>query len=191
MKRSRAKTWAAGAITAALMALLVASAVRKPSGAGHRADSPSAAVGSLLDATSAGDVSRYLDAFSGPLRDRLGREVADRGRGPFAGDLRAASAARKGLVVFAPEAGGDPGEARVTVESVYPDRIERQTFTVNDAGAGWTITGLEVARGRRPREAFGSPAAFLGPEGPPVPAEALAGPPDGVGASGEEAGADQ
>ena len=91
----------------------------------------------------------YLAAFGPALRERLGREAEEKGREAFAGSLRAAARARKSHAVFAPEADG-PDAARVVVESVYPDRNERQTYRLERSEGGW--------RDRRRRDRPGPPA---------------------------------
>ena len=126
-----------------------------------------ARVKGLLQDAEAGDVSGYLNAFTGTLRERLGREVNERGRGAFADDLRGAAKARKSHAVFAAEADGRDA-ARVTVETVYPDRNERQTYRVERAEGGWFVAGLETVRSHQPVSRFGTPAHYIAPEGVPV-----------------------
>ena len=175
------KRLAAGLLTAALMALLIRSGLRSPeSGTGIAAEaSPAgdaplagaeARVRALLLDASAGDVAAYLDAFAPPLRDRLAREADEQGRAAFAGSLRSAASARKGHAVFAPEGDGPDG-ARVVVESVFPDRNERQTYRLDRSGGAWRVADVEDVRARRPVAKFGAPASFREPEGVPVPTE--------------------
>jgi hypothetical protein len=182
------KRWLAGAITVALMAALLWSARRQaPSsrnrGTGSEPPSRSSAVPSgtttdryegaadrvrsLLESGGKGDVDAYLAAFSSPARDRIARDVASRGRDTFASDLRKAAAARKSHAQFAPEpAGGDA--ALITVESVYDDHNERQTYRLERNTDDWLITDVETARVRVPKVKFGTPADFQEPEGVPV-----------------------
>jgi len=178
----------AGLLTVVAMGLLLWSGVRQPPAATPAlSPSPSrsgpvaedvlagpaeARVRALLDGAARGDVDGYLAAFGGPLRVRIEREVAGRGRDAFADDLRRAAAARKSHAVFAPEPDG-PAAARVVVETVYPDRNERQTYLVEDGEGGWLVTDVETARGRQPQAKFGSPANFQAPEGVPVQREGL------------------
>jgi hypothetical protein len=72
--------------------------------------------------------------------------------------------------VFAAEPDG-PDAARVTVEAVYPDRNERQTYRIERTDAGWLVAGVETVRGHQPKSKYGSPAVFVAPEGVPVPAQ--------------------
>jgi hypothetical protein len=174
MKRTLAAT-----LTVLLMGLLLWSGLHRPVGSTHKnlakidseapatVDPAEARIAALMESARLGDVAAYLDAFSGPLRERLAREASERG-GAFADDLRKASLARKSHAVFTPEPDG-PDAARVTVESVYPDRNERQTYRVErEASGGWRVTGVETVRSHQPKAKFGSPAAFVAPEGVPV-----------------------
>ncbi len=172
------RLWA-GVITIALMGLLLwtgagrvpstapdeSTPVATPSAAANPAEST---VHGLLESASAGDVSSYLDAFAGELKDRLSRQVAERGRAAFADDLRKAASARKSHAVFAAEADGLDA-AIVTVEAVFPDRNERQTYRVESTVSGWLVTRVETIKSHQPPSKFGTPAAYLAPEGPPVP----------------------
>ena len=175
---------AAAVLTAALMGLLLWSGLRRtdsnpagpvPPGASApelRADARTPAedcVRSLLASARDGDVSSYLAAFTGKTRGRLEREVNERGRDAFADDLRRASATRKSHAVFAAVPEG-PDAATVTLEAVYPDRNERQSFRVEKTDRGWLVAGVETVKSRQPGPRFGAPAAFLEPEGVPVPA---------------------
>lgn len=124
-------------------------------------------VRALLDCASKGDVAAYLGSFGGTLRERIERSVTERGREAFAAELRAASRARKSHAVFAAEPDGDSA-ARVTVETVYPDRNERRTYLVEKIADLWLVTEAETVQDRRPKAKFGSPASFEEPEGTPV-----------------------
>jgi hypothetical protein len=125
-------------------------------------------VQALMESAGRGDVTAYLDAFAGPLRQRLDREVSQRGRDLFADDLTRASKRRKSHAVFSAEPEG-PDSARVVVEAVYPDRNERQSYRVEQQpGGAWLVTSVETVRSHEPKSRYGAPAAFLAPEGVPV-----------------------
>jgi hypothetical protein len=164
----------AGVLTVALMGGLLWSGLRRPAGqAGQgasRANEPDpveARLNALLDDAWRGDVSSYLDCFSGPIRERLGREVNERGRETFAADLRRAARSRKSHAVFSVEPEGD-GAARITVETVYPDRNERQTYHLTRESGGWLVDDVETVRSQVPRARFGTVASYQEPEGVPV-----------------------
>src|SRR5690242_2208967 len=134
MRRLLAAILTAGVMAALLWAGLRQRAVppARQSASGDAADSdtpqsPEAAVRALLASAQRGDVASYRAAFSGSLRERIDRELNERGVDRFAGQLRRASAARKSHAIFAAEPDG-PDAVRITVENVYPDRNERQTY---------------------------------------------------------------
>ena len=134
-------------------------------------DGTTACIESLLSSARAGDVAKYLSAFTGPLRDRLAREADEIGRDAFAQRLRQASMCRKSHAIFAPEPLGTGLEgAWITAESAYTDRIERQRFRLERSSSGWLVTEIETAREHVPKARLGSLATYQEPEGPPVAA---------------------
>jgi hypothetical protein len=127
----------------------------------------------LLASAREGDASSYLNAFGGALRARLEREADENGRDAFAVGLRKAGLARKSHAIFTPEREGDRDDAaRITVESTFADRLERQTFHLARADRGWLVIEVETAREQVPPHAPGSPATFAEPEGIPVATDA-------------------
>jgi len=123
----------------------------------------------LLASARDGDTASYLGAFDGPLRARLEREADEHGRDAFALLLRRAGLARKSHAIFAPQPDGDrTGLARITVESTFADRLERQTFRLEHTNGGWLITEIETARQQVPQNAPGTLATYQEPEGNPV-----------------------
>jgi hypothetical protein len=127
------------------------------------------AVHELLRCGEGGDVAGYLAAFAEPLKTRLEREVDERGRSAFADDLKRAAGARKSHAVFAAEPDGD-AIARVAVETIYPDRNERQVYRVEKTASGWRIADVSTVRSHQPAAKFGTPASYIAPEGVPVQA---------------------
>jgi hypothetical protein len=132
-----------------------------------------ALVHSLLRSAREGDVAAYLATFDRPLRARIEREIDEQGRDTFAAALRQAARLRKSRAVFAPVPEGDDAVS-VVVETVYPDRNERQTYHLGQRPEGWLVTEVTTARGHEPTSKFGSPAGFQEPEGVPVPTNLFA-----------------
>jgi hypothetical protein len=123
----------------------------------------------LLESARKGDVFAYLNAFGGPLRERLLREADERGRDAFALRLRRAGVARKSHAIFAPRPAGDRAlAASITVESTFSDRLERQTFRLERADTGWLVTEVETASERASAKPIGALATYDEPEGAPV-----------------------
>jgi hypothetical protein len=122
----------------------------------------------LLASVRDGDVSTYFGCFGGTLRARLKREADELGGDIFAARLRSSGEARKSHAVFAPEPDMEHlDRVRITVESALANRLERQTFCLEQASGGWLITDVETAREHVPRYLLGSLAAFEQPEGIP------------------------
>ncbi len=170
---------AAGALTVLLMGILAWSGLRRPvtepvrsSGESPVSNPAEARIRSLLESAWEGNVTEYLAAFDGPMRQRLEREVGEKGREAFATSLRTAARSRKSHAVFAAEAEGEDS-ARVTVETVYPDRNERQTYRIDRRPEGWLVTDVETVQAHEPKAKYGTPANYQEPEGPPVPSGRL------------------
>ena len=174
---------AAGIMTIAIMALLIGNGLRRPAGTpesgpsptearGNPAEGAEARINALLESAWSGDVPAYLASFGGPIRQRLEREIGERGREPFGDDLRRAARSRKSHAVFAVEPEG-ADSARIVVEAVYPDRNERQTFRLDRGADGWLVTEVETIRSQVPKAKYGAPATYQEPEGVPVQAGGL------------------
>ncbi|SIO25877.1 hypothetical protein SAMN05444166_3295 [Singulisphaera sp. GP187] len=168
------KRFMAAILTVGLMGLLAWSGLQRPPAAQgpaeFAAESPNPAearVHALLASAGKGDVADYLESFDGSIKSRLEREVDERGRNAFAADLREAARTRKSHAVFAAEPDGDD-TARVVVETVYPDRNERQTYRIDRKPRGWLVTEVETIRGHQPKARFGDQADYQAPEGVPV-----------------------
>jgi hypothetical protein len=175
------KRFTAAVLTVALMGLLLWSGLRRGPSTTSSSTSTSvasssrtdeggpveAAIRALLESGRRGDVAAYLGAFTGALHNRLAREVDERGREAFADDLCRAARARKSHAVFAVEPEGSSW-ARVTVESVYADRNERQTYRMEQTEGVWRVSEVESVRSHQPRARFGAPAVYIAPEGVPV-----------------------
>jgi hypothetical protein len=172
-------------LTIAIVGLMVSSALRRtvaPSPADdsrvvnveaprdRETEGASDCIERLLASASDGDVTAYLSAFASPWKARLEREASEHGLADFGDRLKQAARARKSHAVFPPER-DLPGSTavRITVESTYADRLERQTYRLEHTSAGWRVTEVEMARDRVPAHLPGSLASFEEPEGVPVP----------------------
>jgi hypothetical protein len=174
----------AGVLTAALMGVLLYVGAKRPAGTSPLAarasssdNTPSPAesrIATLLESAGSGDVARYLDCFSGPLRERLEREVNERGRDAFAAELKRAARSRKSHAIFAVEPEGEAA-ARIVVETVYPDRNERQTYHLAEQAGSWLVSDVETIRSQVPKARYGTAATYQEPEGVPVQGLAVQG----------------
>jgi len=132
------------------------------SGASERIDD-------LIASAHKGDVAAYLGAFGGSLRARLEREAQELGSAAFSTRLRRAGQLFRSHAVFAAEPDGPgPDAARITVETAYRDRLERQTYRLERAAGIWLVTDIESAHELVPKNPLGSLATFQEPEGVPV-----------------------
>ena len=113
----------------------------------------------------------YLEAFGGSLRARLEHEAKELGWAAFSARLRRAGQVKTSHAIFAAEPDG-PGvdAARITVETAYRDRLERQTYRLERADGTWLVTEVETARDVVPKNPLGSLATYEEPEGVPVAA---------------------
>jgi hypothetical protein len=161
----------AGVLTVALMGLILAVGALRPSarpGKSRSSDGTAEVrLRQFIEDARAGDVDGYLDAYAEPLRSRIAREADEAGRSAFAEALKRASGSRKGYALYAAEPDG-PDAVQIAIESVYPDRNERQVYRLERGPDGWRIAAVEAVRGREPSARFGSPASYQEPEGVPV-----------------------
>ena len=174
----------AGLLTVVLMGVLLWSGRNRPAGqagpgpglssTNNAPDPAEVRLSTLLQSASAGDVAGYLDCFSPTLRQRLEREVNERGRDVFAAELKRAARSRKSHAIFAVEPDG-AAAARIIVETVYPDRNERQTYHLAEASRGWLVDEVETVRSQVPKARYGTPASYQEPEGVPVQGLAVQG----------------
>ncbi len=112
----------------------------------------------MFDAAKDGDVPTYLDCFTGSERERLERELADQPREAFARSLVEAVESLKGRAVFEGKTDGDSGSNRVfTVDRVYLNRTERQTYHLVRESSAWRIHTVETAAAFQPDKPYGTP----------------------------------
>jgi hypothetical protein len=174
----------AGVLTVALMGGLLFWGANRPVGTSpqgtgaspgsNQPDPAEARLSTLLECAWNGDVAGYLSCFTGPLRERLEREVNERGRDVFAADLKRAARARKSHAIFAVEPEGEAA-ARIVVETVYPDRNERQTYHLAGQAGAWLVSDVETIRSQVPKARYGTAATYQEPEGVPVQGLAVQG----------------
>src|SRR6516162_3596275 len=165
----------AGILTVAVMGLLLWTGRNRPAGpaggtgasggSGTSTPDPAEArLAALLESAWNGDVTGYLDSFAAPLRQRLEREVNERGRDVFAAEMKRAARSRKSHAIFAVEPEGTAA-ARIAVETVYPDRNERQTYHLAEESGAWLVNDVETIRSQVPKARYGTPATYQEPEG--------------------------
>jgi hypothetical protein len=115
----------------------------------------SAAVYATMNAARAGDVSRYLAGYTGPMRVALQRSLDDSGRAAFAGYLESLDAGVKGLAVSVEVGGGREGKARV--ERVYQERNEVQVVYLEKERGAWRIARTDGDQAVKAPIRYGTP----------------------------------
>jgi hypothetical protein len=119
--------------------------------------SPQDALYEMLDAAREGNVTVYLNAYTGALEASLRQSAAEQGAAAFARHLRETNGPIKGIAITEPEKLNDR-EVRARVESVYSDRNETQTFYLEKQADGrWKITRLDTAERIRTSVPYGTP----------------------------------
>ncbi len=120
------------------------------------ADTPEQCIQRMFEAAAAGDVTTYIDCFSGRERERLERGLADGRREALARSLIDAVATLRGRAVFADGPVGDD-RARYTVDRVYQSRTERQTYELVCESGTWRIESVRTTQAFQPDTAYGTP----------------------------------
>jgi hypothetical protein len=122
------------------------------------ADTPEACIDRMFAAAAGGDVAAYLHCFAGPERDRLERELAGQPREVFERSLREAVAPLKGRAVFRNDPADQAAEqASYTIDRIYENRTERQTFQLVCQSGVWRISSVQAADAFQPEKAYGTP----------------------------------
>ena len=146
------------------------------------ADTPEACIERMFAAAMRGDVTAYLDCFTGSERDRLERELSGQPPEVFARSLRDAVATLKGRAVFRNGPSAESGDsASYTIDRVYESRTERQLYQFTRQSGVWRIQSVATANPFQPDKAYGSPVYEEPPAKPDANAAAQpaqpAGPP--------------
>ena len=117
----------------------------KPGPVAHDPD-PQSTVYEMLNAAKAGDVERYLAAFSEPMAGSVKPMVSTQ-------SLREGHSAIKGVAIANTDT-----EGRLQVQFVYQDRTESQTFVLErDAARRWKIASMDGAREAKVLVPYGTP----------------------------------
>lgn len=169
----------AGIVTLALIAGVLLVGRGQRAATVPTAASPEECVEQMLAAADRGDIDAYLDHFTGRQRDEIARDLAQQTREGFARSLAEAQTAMKGRSVQlaatdAKAATGPPLDtAEVTVERVYANHNQRQTYLLRRTSAGWKIEALRGATNFQPPVPYGTPvwaeSAQPSTNVPPVP----------------------
>jgi hypothetical protein len=118
-------------------------------------DAISATIYATMNAARAGNVSRYLAGYTGPMRVALQRTVDDSGRAAFARYLQSSDAGVKGLAVRVESSG--EREAKAWVEYVYQERNDVQVVYLRKERGAWRIARTEGDQPVKAAIPYGTP----------------------------------
>ena len=118
-------------------------------------DAVSAGIYAPMNAARAGDVSRYLAGYTGPMQVALQRSLDDSGRAAFARYLISLDAGVKGLAVSVEVGGGR--EAKARVERVYQERNEVQVVYLEKETGAWRIARTDGDQAVKAAIRYGTP----------------------------------
>jgi len=118
---------------------------------------PQDAIYAMLDAARAGDVKKYLAAYTGAMETALRQSIAESSDTAFRKYLQDTNAALKGVAVMTPEAAAGDREVKVRVEYVYQDRNEAQTMNLEKTTGGWKIARVDSAERVKTLVPYGTP----------------------------------
>jgi hypothetical protein len=153
------KRWIAAVATLVLLGTALVLGRRAPSPqVDSIASSPEECIERMFDAAKRGDVTAYLDCFTGPEKERLERELTGQPKEIFAHSLVEAVTTLKGRAVFETDT-GESGDTRtlLTVDRVYASRTERQTYHLVPESDTWRIYSVETATAFQPHKPYGTP----------------------------------
>ena len=124
------------------------------------ADGPQACLEQMFQAMRAGDTRAYLACFTGELRNRLERTVADQSGAAFSEYLRQSMAPIKGRAILHHKteySGSD--QVRMVVDRVYAGQPwEYQGYRLCRARGAWKIYAIDPAETHEPPVPSGTPA---------------------------------
>jgi len=105
-----------------------------------------------------GNLDRYLDQFTDPLRAQLARTRSEKGDRFLNDYLARLTAPIKGIALHLDEQEPiGPGVLRVPVEFVYTDRNETQRFSVEQSSGRWRIARIDSLRATPTLIPYGTP----------------------------------
>jgi len=124
-------------------------------------DDPSIAapVEDAFDFARRGSLDQYLAQFTSPLRENLDRLRQTKGDDYLRGYLVRLTRPIKGIAAdIAGRRETGPDEAQLSVDFIFSDHNERQSYRMKKIGSGWKISQIQDARS----------AAILIPYGTPI-----------------------
>ena len=110
----------------------------------------------MMDAARDGDVSAYLECYTGPMEGSLRQIVKEKGTNSLADYIRRFNSAVNGVALQEPQTVAD-NEVRLRAEFVYSDRNEAQVYYLQRVTGKWRIARQENAEGIKAVVPYGTP----------------------------------
>jgi hypothetical protein len=120
------------------------------------ADTPQACVNRMLAAEENGDPVAYLDCISGEYRVETEARWSKRTSAEKTAELQGLSAGLVGRTLNDVQL-DDPNHARLVLERVSQDYIERQQILLSRESSRWKITRIGEPQRHRPSIRYGTP----------------------------------
>lgn len=124
--------------------------------------SPSECLTRMFSAAEQGDLAAYLNCFTGPQRERIERELSGQSAEEFAAALRDAVRTLKGRAVSgSDDVKPDAHSATLTVERIYGQHAERQSYHFVRQSDNWQIDSVGAVEKHQPPVPYGTPVFKL------------------------------
>lgn len=149
-----APTWAAFVLIAVMGVMLFLRSGGPPQ------PDPEAVIHRVFRAAAAGDISKYLDCFTGELRTKLEAARRETGDERFRKDIVESAAGITGIAISRPAATEAPiadGKTALVVERVFRDRNEGQTHVLSFLRGRWRIESIGPATTVKMPIPYGTP----------------------------------
>jgi hypothetical protein len=148
--------WTARALAvAALLGALALGVARRGTPPPTTEEAISGAIYDTMNAARAGDVSRYLSGYTGPMRVSLERSLDESGRPAFVRYLQGLDSGVKGLAVRVESSG--EREAKARLDYVYQERNDVQVVYLEKVQGAWRIARTERDQTMKAAIPYGTP----------------------------------
>jgi hypothetical protein len=99
----------------------------------------------MLDSARKGDISGYLNSFSGKMRDQLAQAVRETSKDKFQQYLETENAKFTGVALARRRDDSEPDLACIRLEYVYNNRNETQDLYLRSIDGAWKIVRVDGA----------------------------------------------
>jgi len=112
----------------------------------------------MIEAARAGDWSKYLSCFGGPLRAKLDQETGGKAVPALVSALQSSLSTLKGFATHPQPspAAAPPNTAELVVELIHADHNQRQPLTLQRFGRDWKIIASADSEWLMPKIRYGT-----------------------------------